>query len=537
MTAKARRRQTRRQTLGKKISEFGERLAVSPLERIESTIVGGFDEIIRLLDADRICWYEVEETSGALMHKYTATARQTPLSPKIIPAGKMPYLAQRLMNHKVAALENLDDLPAHGREDRLFLEKLGVKSLLLISSSYSERRKGVLGVSSYSVKVSWPEETINQLAVAANIIGATLERKDAQAATLESERRFRSLFGQASIGIALETMDGRIIEVNPAFCAMLGYSQEELRASSCANISHPEDEKIERVLFEELRLGMRASYRIEKRFFRKDGSQIWGQVSVSLLNTHSESAPLVIGMISDVTAQKMAEASLHQRDRELQQLAGRLIEAQEEERSRISRELHDDIGQRVSLLTNEVEMAGRLKPAAQQQRAATIFPNLHKELSAIATDIHELSHELHSSRLEYCGLKVALTDLCTKYSNNHNLDIELQTESVDANLPPDISLCLFRVAQEALTNVLKHGETKRVLVNVVSDADRVRLTVKDFGVGFASSNQSEGIGIISMRERLRLCGGMLSVKSAVNKGTEVAAEIALAKKMVASARD
>ena len=338
---------------------------------------------------------------------------------------------------------------------------------------------------------------------------------------------------ETSIGIALETMEGSILDVNPAFCAMLGYSPVELQSATCARISHPEDEEVEKPLFEELRQGVRSTYGMEKRFFRKDGSQMWGLVNVSLLNLN-HGRPLVIGMVIDVTAQKTAEASLVLRDQELQRLAGQLIEAQEDERRRISRELHDDIGQRVALLTCELDLA--CNPAgASEERKASLLSKLRKELDGIATDIHELSHELHSSSLQCCGLKVALKDLCWKYSHNQHLQIELQAEDFDSKLPPDVALCLFRVAQEALANVLKHGGTKKVIVRVVQDSEKVRLTVRDFGVGFDTSLQSEGLGLMSMRERLRFCGGVLSVRSTLNKGTEISAEVACAKKFATTA--
>ena len=382
---------------------------------------------------------------------------------------------------------------------------------------------------------AWAEESIHQLAIVANIIGATLERKYAETASQESEERCRYLFAQASIGIALETMEGRILEVNPAFCSMLGYSPEQLLSTRCARISHPEDEEVEKLLFEELRQGLRPSYRLEKRFFRNDGSQMWGLVSVSLLNRNHGSPPLVIGMVSDVSAQKTAEACLYQRDHELQRLAGHLIEAQEEERRRISRDLHDDIGQRIALLACEIDFERRSRTAPRSERKPSVLPKLRKELDSIATDIHKLSHELHSASLQCCGLKIALKDLCWKYSHNHHLEIDLHTEKLDPKLPPDVALCLFRVAQEALANALKHSHTKRVDVNVVQDSKKVRLTVKDYGVGFDPSFQTGGIGLMSMRERLRFCGGMLTVRSTPNEGTEVAAEVVAVKRMAAVA--
>ena len=533
----ARGRQARGHALGKCIAEFAEGLAASPAEHLDTTVVEGLKSIISLVAADRICWYEVEQESGALRHMYTASARQAPLSPKVVPPGKMPFFAERLANHEVVVVEDLETIPQQGHEDKQFLAELGVKSLLLIPSSYSPRRKGVLGVSSYSTKETWAAESINQLAIAANILGATFERRYAQSAREESEERFRYLFAQASIGIALETMEGQILEVNPAFCSMLGYSTEELLSLTCNHLSHPDDEKVEMALFDELRQGLRPSYTIEKRFFRKDGSPMWGYVSVSLLRRNHGSAPLVIGMVSDITAQKTAEASLRQRDQELQRLAGQLIVAQEEERRRISRELHDDIGQRVALLACELDVKSGGESEIRREVEGDAVVKLRKELDEIATDIHELSHTLHSSSLQCCGLKVALKDLCWKYSSNHRLEIELQAENVDSNLSPDAALCLFRVAQEALANVLKHGHTKKVIVKVTQDFEKVRLTVKDFGAGFDPTIQPGGIGLISMRERLRFCGGMLLVDSAPNQGTEITAEVAAVKKFAATAND
>ena len=530
-------RQARRDGLGKQVSQFGERLAVCALDGVDATITAGLNAIIQLVDADRICWYEVDQQSAALMHKYTASARQAPVSPKVVPPGAMPFLAQRLARHEIVALETLGDMPPQGSGDRQFLAELGVKSLLLIPSSYNPRRKGVLGLSSYSVEVNWPEESVNHLTMAANIIGATLERKDAQTASQENHERFRYLFAQASIGIALETLDGRILEVNPAFCALMGYTLQEMQSLSCSRISHPDDEEIEKVLFEELRQGQRTSYRIEKRFFHKDGTVIWGQVGVSLLNTNHGGAPLVIGMVSDITAQKNAEASLRQRDREMQKLTRRLIEVQEQERHRISRELHDDIGQRIALAANEIDLVRREEPADRLEHASERLAKLHKELDAIATDIHKLSHELQSATLQCCGLRIALKDLCWKYSKNYDLEIELQAAELDAKLSPDVALCLFRVAQEALANVVKHGQTKKVRVATSQDAGRARLTVKDYGVGFDPAMDSEGIGLIGMRERVRFCGGLLLVKSAPNLGTEITAEVAVTKDMAAIAND
>jgi PAS domain S-box-containing protein len=531
MDTQVRQPQARRQALGKEISEFGERLAVSPLERVDSTIVAGLNAIIDLVNADRICWYEVEEESAALLHKYTACARHAPLSPKVIPQGKMPFLGERLVRHEIVVLEDLKDLPSQGHADREFLEELKVKSLLLIPSSYSQRRKGVLGLSSYSVEVTWSEESINQLAIAANIIGATLERKYAQTASQESEKRFQYLFAQASIGIAIETMEGRILEVNPAFCSMVGYSPEELLSSSCSRISHPDDEEIEKVLFEELRQGLRPSYRMEKRFFHKDGSQIWGQVSVSLLNTNQGIAPLVIGMVSDVTAQKTAEANLYQRDRELQHLTRRLIEAQEEERRHIARELHDDVGQQEALLAIRLQRIELALPSDSPAPLRNDVQQAINQISEICRAVLALSHRLHSSKLELKGLVSAMKGFCQEFSEQQAVKVDFTHREVPKDLPQDVSLCLFRILQESLQNAAKHSGCTNFAVHVEGLPDQVQLTVRDSGIGFdvEEAIQQRGLGLLSMRERLGLLKGTLHIVSRPQDGTEVKVQLPVAK--------
>lgn len=144
------------------------------------------------------------------------------------------------------------------------------------------------------------------------------EHRAARMALVESEDQFRHLFEQASIGVALESLEGRLTLVNPAFCSILGYSERELLQMSCVSISHPEDAATEKPLFQELMSGQRPSYQLEKRFFRKDGTQMWGHVSVSLLKGRNGVTPLVIGMLKDVTARKTAESQLRASEARLQ---------------------------------------------------------------------------------------------------------------------------------------------------------------------------------------------------------------------------
>ncbi len=763
-----------------RIFEFWEHLVSSPPERLAQTITTGFENVLDFGIADRMCWYELNEVTGSVVPVYSACARGVSIPAEPVEPGQTPSISERLSRHDIVSIEDVEGLAAGAETDKQFLSAHGVKSLLLIPSTYSTRRKGVLGLASLTRCRKWPPDLTSQLAFLGNIIGATLERRDAEEASRESEERFRYLFQQATFGIALETLDGRILNVNPALCGMMGYSEEEFLEISCADITHPDDAAAEEALFSELKQGLRLWYRIEKRFLCKDGSEIWGEVHVSLLEGTNR-GPLVVGIVRDITLQKAAEeglraseARLHstldvlssriaildetgavlaananwrrvsgenvpgclfvpvgtnflkacaatngqsgetanevarrarslmngeaqgepilqkwagatgedgwfrvmmtrfqemgkprvvvsyqditelmrtrnaleknqehlslaleashtgtwewscesnqvrwkdnqglifgpeegeyvgdyrrlfdyvhpddrqtvrdlaeqtlgsgssfssqfrvvdrqrtthwilakgkiardqtgravrmvgvnvdiselkRRDNELQKLARRLIEAQEEERHRISRELHDDIGQRVFLVACELEMRRQALVALKQDRESNQLKKVQRELDQLSTDIHELSHQLHSSKLQHCGLAVALKELCEKHSKNNGPVIELSARGVDSDVPPDVALCLFRVAQEALSNAVKHSLARKILVQVDQHLGRVCLTIKDEGKGFDPTIQSEGIGLTSMRERLRIIGGELLVKSSPNEGTEVSAAV------------
>jgi len=203
-------------------------------------------------------------------------------------------------------------------------------------------------------------------------------------------------------------------------------------------------------------------------------------------------------------------------------LTGRLINMAEEERKHLARELHDDIGQRLSLLAVELDLL-----TAEQECAGSVRDKLNQaliEIKELATDVHNLSHRLHSSKLQHLGLPIALKEVCRQMASQHRIDIDLQAGSVPSTLPEDVSLCLYRVAQEALSNAVKHSQSKRIEVGLHSSNGKVLLQIKDFGIGFDPAMQIEGLGLATMQERLRMVGGTLSIQSIPGIGTELIAE-------------
>ena len=209
-------------------------------------------------------------------------------------------------------------------------------------------------------------------------------------------------------------------------------------------------------------------------------------------------------------------------------LSGRLIHAQEEERSRIARELHDDFSQRLAVQSIELEQLREKLPESEvegRSRAGRMLKGM-REMSA---DVRALSHRLHSSRLPLVGLAPALSGLCEEVTQKHKVAVSFREHDISATLSKDVALCLFRVAQEALNNVVRHSQATSARVELSANAKAISLLISDPGKGFTPdlNSTAEGIGLIGMRERLRIVGGSLSVRSEANRRTDVLAEIPL----------
>jgi signal transduction histidine kinase len=225
----------------------------------------------------------------------------------------------------------------------------------------------------------------------------------------------------------------------------------------------------------------------------------------------------------DVRVRERTADLTHANER-LEELAGRLINAQEEERSRIGRELHDHISQRLGILAIKIDQARADMPHPQGS-VGDALRDLRQHTSEITGDVHRLSHRLHSSMLDHLGLVPALQKLVEEIAQSHALKIDFVHTPVPASLPPDVALCLFRIAEESLNNVATHSGARAARVEVARDADGVRLTVDDSGVGFdpATVEGRAGLGFVSMRERLRLIHGTLQVRSDGSQGTRIEA--------------
>jgi PAS domain S-box-containing protein len=261
----------------------------------------------------------------------------------------------------------------------------------------------------------------------------------------------------------------------------------------------------------------RECFHLEYRLLRHDGEFRWVLDSGTPRFDADGSFMGYIGSVIDVTDHKFAEAALST-------ISQRLIQAQEYERARIARELHDDIGQRLSLLMMSLRgLSGRTSVTEIQDGIQKAI----KQVLDITGEMRVLSHRLHSPSLEYVGLDAAANAYCIEVADQHNADIGFSSEKIPRGLSPDVSLCLYRILQEAVQNAIKHSGSRKFQVLLKGGTDEIELVVRDTGRGFDPQHafKGSGIGLSTIKERLKLVNGRVSIESKLGRGTTIHAHV------------
>jgi len=336
----------------------------------------------------------------------------------------------------------------------------------------------------------------------------------------ESEERFRLVANKAPVMIWMAGTNRLCTYVNQPWLEFTGRPLDAELGNGWVEGVHNEDLKRCLETYSQA-FDQRQSFEMEYRLRRNDGEYRWIlDTGVPRFKPDGSFAGY-IGSCLDITDRKLAEEALASVGR-------RLIEAHEEERTWIARELHDDIGQRIALLAIELGRCDHQAPGS--------VVDMHEYLQLacqrvydLGEDIQALSHRLHSSKLEYLGLVTAAKSFCHELSERRNVRIAFKHSDIPAAIPKEISLCLFRVLQEALQNAVKHSADQNFTVEVHGTNEGISLIVSDSGIGFdwQDAMNRRGLGLISMRERLRLVNGELSIQSKPGRGTTVLARVPL----------
>lgn len=347
-------------------------------------------------------------------------------------------------------------------------------------------------------------------------IGIALSRTRAEEALRKSEKRLRAILRTAMDGFWLSNTKGCLLEVNETYCRMSGYSAEELLTMSTSDLEA--NETVEETIAHRQKIMAQGEDRFESRHRRKDGSIF--DVEVCVQYQPSDGGWLV-AFLRDITARKRAENSLRL-------LSSRLLTSQEEEQRRIAMELHDQTGQDLNVL--------KLHLATLQSRLRKDQTELKKEYDKILTftdgiieDVRRLAHGLSPSQLEVLGLCAAVKALMQNFSRKTGICVRYDVNALDTVFPQKIQIILYRIFQEALTNIYKHARAETVRIEVTRQGDALSIDIKDDGQGFDPcayplsdpATGQRGMGLSAMELRARMIGADFSISSLPGKGTQL----------------
>ena len=389
--------------------------------------------------------------------------------------------------------------------------------------------------------------------VAVRLVGTVQDRearKEVEEALRESEARFRNVFEHAATGIAIVNLDGNFVQCNPAFCAMLGYTEDELRHVHFSELVHAEDRGAN--VAKSLRLLAEAfpHYEIENRYVHKNGDSVWVRKFISLVRDHERRAKYVLVLVTDITEQRKAEqalrvaqerlqrwnqeleqavtvktAALSQSEERLRALTTELNLAEQRERKRLATELHDHLQQ--MLVLGKLEIGRGKRFAVGVPACETVLKRVNDILSDALTYSRTLVAELSPPVLRDHGLASGLKWLAEYMQKNDQTVSVIVPDNQGPHLPGDQAMLLFQSVRELLINSLKHAGTDEATVTMEQHDGNLSITVSDKGNGFdlaaaaagPPSGESSKFGLFSIRERMRALGGSFEIQSAPGQGT------------------
>jgi PAS domain S-box-containing protein len=493
--------------IGNVILRASSNLAKCEKQEIESIILHSIADVSAIEGAERAGWFLLTD-SGSLTEVFHVDSASNPLC-SILGDGlhRLPWCMAQLNAGKAVLICDTADLSPAAEVDRMFLKVADICSLILIPSDSASLGRTVLILSSNSTVIEWSAGIVEQCTLLEDIFSNAYQRGLVQDDSPVNVGCFQRLFAASISAMVMVNRRGRFISSNAAFSNMLGYSEVELRLMKFEDIFGP------------LSRWNTVANRYEQTLIGKNKTPIPARISTNLIDKFNSEDIVVLVGIEDLTGLKAKEAELSRRQTEVDFLASLLIQSHENERKCISRELHDDIGQRLSLAASEVALM-----ASQQSEAKCLSVDrlevLRDELDSLCTDIHEMSHDLHSYKLQHLGLKSALKDLCRRLSQP-DFRVDLYADEFEEPTSKDVALCLYRVAQESLNNALKHAHALVVAMTITKVQEMFYLTIQDSGVGFDSNASRQGLGLVSMGERIKLVHGSFRMHSVPGRGTEI----------------
>jgi signal transduction histidine kinase len=493
-----------------------------PVNCIDDAILGGLRQTVEALGVDHGAFYQSTGRGLTVAHAFPA---QNPEAISYIEqADNLTWLADVLRHKGVLKLSQSKPAASKAFKDD-FLCSLGLKSVVLAGVIAGGTLLGALMLGSSHEEAAWTDDLDPTLQILGAVFAEALSRKQYEERLLESDHLSHAMLDTLDSHIVVVDQDAIVVAIStgkhfnadsdaPFLC---GISTGANYFDACRAAIKKGLESTATLLGEidAVIKGSRERFEMECEFQSASGPKFF---RVSVTRRMEAGGGAVISHI-ETTERRRTQTKLRE-------LSGKTITSLEDERRRIARELHDEVSQRLALMGIEIEQIMQALPENDVRRRLKDLWGHNQETSL---EVRRLSHNLHSSKLEYLGLVAAVKSLCNDLSNHHGLRIRFKHVDVPPSIPKDVALCIYRVVQESLRNVIKHSGASEAQVALSGGQREINLCISDEGSGFDIDDikAKAGIGLIGIRERLQLVGGEVSIESQPSRGTRIAARVSL----------
>jgi PAS domain S-box-containing protein len=570
------------------MSDFSAKFVNIPPDRVDAEIEYGLKLILKFFQVDRAALVRTLPDRSAYQITHVAYGEDVPPVPAgaEIPISINPWAYEKLiLKHETVAYSRIDDLPPEASVDKQTWTEWGIQSNVNIPILVGEPVDHIIAINSVKRERVWPEELFSRLQILGEIFVNAMELKKIRL-DINERLRFEHLISDLSAGFVNLPPEKVDSEINSGLRSIT----EFLNVDRCSIGLFSEDKTQLALVFEYVLPGGEPA----PQFISKEqmpwyleqllqgNPVVFNQVedlppeaekerqvclhksmksvlsvpivssgetlgSCALVATRSalvwpkelvKRFRLITDIFSNALERKQAEEIfreseriLRQNENDLRSLAGRLIHNQEEERSRLARELHDDLAQRLAVFAIDVgQLEQQLGDLPEPVREA--LHEMKKDIVTVSQDVHNLSRQIHPSILDDLGLIKAVESECNNFSNREGTEIAFNHVNIPTFIPKGISLSLYRIIQEGLTNIAKHACADHISVSLKGTGHDVLLSVQDDGIGFDSAEVGEkpGLGFSSMRERTRLMHGEFSISSQPERGTVITVRVPLTRR-------
>ena len=438
-----------------------------------------------------------------------------------LPFDTVPWWMERMNRGKIIHIPNVDHMPPEAAHEKDIIKRQGIKACLVLPVYVKDEPYGFVAIDDVEKAHSWKEHDIAMLRVCSEIIGSAIQNHHANDKLRTSEQRLERALDGANLGLWDWNVQSGDIFVNDRLSIMVGYKIGEIRQNfdTWQEMTHPEDLQTVQPLLKAHLEGRTPFYESEYRMRTKSGQWVWFRARGKVMERAQDGSPVrVVGTLQDITDRKW----LQERNA---RLSRKLISLMEEGRVRLSRELHDELGQQIGAMVLQL---GCLKPDLPPGH--DMLDELETCVSNISDQLRRVCRGLRPVELERLGLTTAIEHLVRDFNEIHNLTITSNIQKLPRDrISHDAGINIYRICQESLNNIAQHAEANSVQLTLTYQEQELLLEIKDNGRGFSRQeiHNAKGLGLPGMKERATLCRGLFDIHSEPGHGTHVSLRVPL----------